>query len=399
MAIPVQVRRRIKVVLRPAALPLLRRFRLPFDLMLPRIESLEQRLDSIPTPAPPLDPAHIATLSNLSATVLSLRGTVDSLTRTWLRLQNEVSRLAGNVPEVADAAAKAAISRLLEERLHASEATAAAEQVRVSELEARLQAGEAAALAERARGSDLEARLQAAERRWQEDLAGRGERVDNTLRFLLDRVEFVRREMMFELRFGTGEGAHSQVGREVLKPRVLSPEKVAAARASGSIRLNVGCGHIPQADYVNVDMRDLPGVDVMAEAGELPFEPGSVDEIASAHLVEHFPQEEMRRRLLPHWRNLLKPGGRLRAVTPDGEAMLGGLAAGSYGFEDFREVLFGGQEYQGDFHYNLFTPDSLRRLVEEAGFTSVDVPVRGRRNGQCFEFELVAQTPVAPSHN
>ena len=137
----------------------------------------------------------------------------------------------------------------------------------------------------------------------------------------------------------------------------------------------------------------------MAEAGELPFEPGSVDEIASAHLVEHFPQEEMRRRLLPHWRNLLKPGGRLRAVTPDGEAMLGGLAAGSYGFEDFREVLFGGQEYQGDFHYNLFTPDSLRRLVEEAGFTSVDVPVRGRRNGQCFEFELVAQTPVAPSHN
>ena len=112
MAIPVQVRRRIKVILRPAALPLLRRFRLPFDLMLPRIESLEQRVDSIPPPTP-LDPAYITTLSNLSATVLGLRGTVDSLTRTWLRLQNEVSRLAGNVPEAAGIAAKAAVSMLL----------------------------------------------------------------------------------------------------------------------------------------------------------------------------------------------------------------------------------------------------------------------------------------------
>ena len=67
MAIPVQVRQRIKVILRPAALPLLRRLRLPFDLMLPRIESLEhsmlphiesleQRLASIPTPTP-LDPS------------------------------------------------------------------------------------------------------------------------------------------------------------------------------------------------------------------------------------------------------------------------------------------------------------------------------------------------------
>ena len=138
--------------------------------------------------------------------------------------------------------------------------------------------------------------------------------------------------------------------------------------------------HSPDPDYVNIDLRDLPGVDVMAEAGELPFEPGSVDEIASAHLVEHFPQEEMRRRLLPHWlQPVLRAGSRLHTITPDGEAMLSGLAAGSYGFDDFREVLFGGQEYQGDFHYNLFTPDSLRRLVEEAGFTSVDVPVHCTR--------------------
>ncbi|MGH2967862.1 MAG: class I SAM-dependent methyltransferase [Solirubrobacteraceae bacterium] len=180
----------------------------------------------------------------------------------------------------------------------------------------------------------------------------------------------------------------------MLQPRILAPEKVEAARVSGALRLNVGCGHIPVPGYVNVDMRDLPGVDVLAETGALPFEPGSVDEISSAHLLEHFPQEEVRKRVLPHWAHVLKPGGRLRAVVPDGEAMLAGLAQGSYGFEDFREVLFGSQDYDGDFHYNLLTPDTLCRLVEDVGFTAVEVPVRGRRNGQCFEFELVARGPA-----
>ena len=78
-------------------------------------------------------------------------------------------------------------------------------------------------------------------------------------------------------------------------------------------------------------------------------------------------------------------------ITPDGEAMLSGVAQGSFTFEDFRQVLFGGQDYEGDFHYNLLTPDSLCRMVEQAGFIAVEVPVRARRNGQCFEFELTAR--------
>lgn len=316
-------------------MPLLRRLRLPFDLMLPRIKLLEQRLASIPPES-------------------TLRGTVDNLTRMWLRLQNEVARLTSSVPEAAASAAQARIA-------------------------------------------EFDVRLQTAERQLQEDIAGRGCRVDDTLRFLLDRVEFVRREMMFELRYGAGGGPAVPARPRALQPRIVAPEKVEAARASGALRLNLGCGHILEAGYINVDMRDLPGVDVVTEAGALPFEPGSVDEISSSHLVEHFPQEEMRQRLLPYWGAMLRPGGRLRAVTPDGEAMLAGLGQGSYTFEDFREVLFGGQEYDGDFHYNLFTADSLGRMVEEAGFTAVAVPVRGRRNGQCLEFELIAQVPAATS--
>jgi hypothetical protein len=120
------------------------------------------------------------------------------------------------------------------------------------------------------------------------------------------------------------------------------------------------------------------------------LEPGTAGEVYSAHLVEHFPQEMLRRRLLPYWKTLLAPGGVFRAIAPDGEAMLDGIAGGKYPFEEFREVLFGAQDYTGDFHFNLLTPASFTALLLEAGFAQITVPVKGRRNGACFEFEVRA---------
>ena len=36
---------------------------------------------------------------------------------------------------------------------------------------------------------------------------------------------------------------------------------------------------------------------------------------------------------------------------------------------------------------------AIRALLEEAGFTDIDIPVRGRRNGLCFELEVHATRP------
>jgi hypothetical protein len=55
-----------------------------------------------------------------------------------------------------------------------------------------------------------------------------------------------------------------------------------------------------------------------------------------------------------------------------------------------REVTFGTQWYDGNFHYNMFTPDALATLLEVAGFRSVQVLARGRPNGKCREFEIPA---------
>jgi hypothetical protein len=208
---------------------------------------------------------------------------------------------------------------------------------------------------------------------------------------LAARIEFVRREILFEFNHA-GDAKNPPTAPPEGQPRVISADKLVASRQSG-LRLNLGCGHIPLDGYLNVDMRALPGVDIVAEAGNIPVERGTVQELHSAHLLEHFPQEELRRRLLPYWYSLLSSGGTFKAIVPDGLAMLNHYAAGDYPFEEFREVLFGAQDYHGDFHFNMFVPSSLQSLLEEAGFEDVQVPVQGRRNGLCYEFEINGRHP------
>lgn len=205
--------------------------------------------------------------------------------------------------------------------------------------------------------------------------------------YLLGRVEFVRRELMFEMRYGASSA--SKVGEQMkAKTEIISLKKVADARKE-RLCLNLGCGHVPLDRYLNVDRRALPGVDIVAEVDDLPFEQGEVDEIFSAHLLEHFPEEQLRREILPYWIALLRAGGALRAVVPDAEAMMRGYAEGTYPYSLLREVTFGAQDYDGDFHFNMFTPSSLVDVFQRVGLVDVEIIESGRMNGGCYEFEIV----------
>lgn len=214
------------------------------------------------------------------------------------------------------------------------------------------------------------------------------QQLSESVGYLLGRVEFVRRELMFEMRYGAttpGEGGQQLVA----KGEILATEKVAQARSEGA-RVNLGCGHVPLDGYLNVDRRALPGVDIVAEVDALPFAEGELAEICSAHLLEHFPLEQLRRELLPYWTKLLRAGGAFRAIVPDGANMARAYASDEYSFENLRQITFGGQDYDGDFHYNMFSVETLSELLREAGFRKVDVIAENRENGGCKEFELVA---------
>lgn len=214
---------------------------------------------------------------------------------------------------------------------------------------------------------------------------------------LWDRLEKARAELLYELRYQTdqrsGAAPTAESASTELQPTVVDPARVAASKAAGNLRLNLGCGHRPLDDYVNVDMRALPGVDVVATVDHLPFDANELDEIYSAHVVEHFPQEQLTRRLLPYWFSLIRPGGEFRSVVPDAGAMLSGYAAGEIDYETLREITFGGQEYEGDFHFNSYTTDSLTKLLLDAGFVDAEIEAAGRPNGNCLEFQIVARKP------
>lgn len=197
------------------------------------------------------------------------------------------------------------------------------------------------------------------------------------------RTEFIRTEFLHELRHGGAQpGDLSDT-----ETTIVNPEKLEGA----DLRINLGSGHVPLDGYVNCDARPLSGVDVVADVRSLPFEPLSAREIFSAHLLEHFPVEELRRRVLPHWVALLQPEGELRAVVPDAEKMIEEYAKGEFPFDDLRLVTYGEQEYTGDFHFNMFSRDSLRTLFEDVGLSSVEYTEVGRRNGRCYEMEIVGR--------
>lgn len=198
---------------------------------------------------------------------------------------------------------------------------------------------------------------------------------DANIRCLLGRLEDMRRELIVR---PTGAGA--------IEPKVLRPDKLAKAKESG-LRLSFG---LPERDgYIAIGPRELPGIDVVADAGDLPFDRASVAEIFASHVAERYPDAQFRGEILPHWRSLLKKGGILRAIARDMEAMVNKAAAGELSFERLREELYGTHAGVGEFRHNQFTPERFAQVLQESGFSNVRIDARGRLNGACYEFEIV----------
>ncbi len=219
------------------------------------------------------------------------------------------------------------------------------------------------------------------------DLAALSEVLHERIATVERRGEFIRKELMLEIRYG---GRSNGLTAEV-EAKIVNPEKL----EGDVLRLNVGSGHIQLDDFVNVDGRALDGIDVVADARHLPFDPDSVDVLRSAHLLEHFPSDELELVVLPHWRAVLKPGGTLSAIVPDAEATISAYVDGVLTFDELRTVTFGDQEYEGDFHFTMFSRQGLVDVLERAGFMDVRVIESGRRNGLCYEMELTAKKPKA----
>lgn len=130
---------------------------------------------------------------------------------------------------------------------------------------------------------------------------------------LARRMEYVRAELLLAC------GGPSALARAQLAvaPRILAQEKLAVMSADRSIRCALRCQAEAPADVLNIWTWAAPGVDIVAEPGNLPFTPGELAEIRIDHMDEIYPWD-FARTLLPYWRELLGPEGLLRCTVSDG---------------------------------------------------------------------------------
>jgi len=193
------------------------------------------------------------------------------------------------------------------------------------------------------------------------------------------------------LRLRLAGGADQSDAPRAAKPRILATEKVAAAKAT-ALKLNLDGGLNPQPGFINIGSDADSGVDVIADPGDLPFERASVSEIDIGGLLDRIAQEELRHALLPFWLSLLAPGGKFRATVRDASAMIAALAAGTCSFEKFRAELLE-QRADGFFRGNLFTPESISRLLNEAGFVNIATTPRTGSDTARALLETTAERP------
>lgn len=149
------------------------------------------------------------------------------------------------------------------------------------------------------------------------------------------------------------------------------------SRLDGDMKLHLGCGKRYIPGFVHVDLDDYPHIDYRTDISDLSmFDAQSVELIYCCHALEYFDRQDAVAKVLPQWHRVLKHGGRLRLAVPDFEALvkvyqqyaditkvLGPL----YG----RIVIETGQGSQAVYHKTTYDFQSLKDILEGAGFTNV----------------------------
>ncbi len=135
-------------------------------------------------------------------------------------------------------------------------------------------------------------------------------------------------------------------------------------------KLHLGCGNRYIPGFIHVDLADYPHIDYKHNVSDLSmFEDNSIELIYACHVLEHFKRYEVEK-VLKEWHRVLAPKGILRLAVPDFEAIV--LVYGKYkDIELVMGLLYGGQQYEYNFHHVLFDFKYLEKLLKKVGFKNI----------------------------
>jgi predicted SAM-dependent methyltransferase len=188
-------------------------------------------------------------------------------------------------------------------------------------------------------------------------------------------------------RFGQRKWYHS-LQRIYLKWRHIRHQLFRGGRRRNRIVLHYLTTHTVRKLHFSSGERQLPGWlntdlyvgDIYLNAlAPFPLPPASFDAIYSHHVIEHFSLADLAR-IFGQFLRILKPGGRIRLVTPSLEALITAYREGGstlvrhYCAQEplatpavaFNTLMFNGTE-----HRFVFDEKTLSELLSEVGFSDI----------------------------
>lgn len=172
-------------------------------------------------------------------------------------------------------------------------------------------------------------------------------------------------------------------------------------------RLNLGCGTDIRPGWVNLDIANLPGVDVVHDINTLPlpFEEGSFDEILCNDILEHVDLPPV----LKDCHRILAAGGRMRIEVPhftSNNNFVDPTHRNRFSVKTFRffaaDTLEGSRRgsYYFDFHFSTVASTRLRFLHGIFFFWNwlVSPVVNSRYSLQCY-YEATGLAYLFPAQN
>ena len=136
------------------------------------------------------------------------------------------------------------------------------------------------------------------------------------------------------------------------------------------MKLHVGCGEKIFSGWTNLDIDDLPGVDIIDDARKLSKIPDESCEIIYAcHIFEHLGRHEVED-VLKVWNTNLLINGILRLAVPDFEKAISWYQKNP-NLEDILGLLIGGQKTKFDYHKMIFDKNYLSTLLTKTQFYDI----------------------------
>lgn len=134
------------------------------------------------------------------------------------------------------------------------------------------------------------------------------------------------------------------------------------------MKLVLGAGTRHKKGWTHHDIQSLEGISIVCDFWDLPkhVKPNEVTDLETTHFLEHIPMAQTHGALLLI-NGLMQPGGFLYIEVPNFLWHASGVVMNP-GDREMVKYAFGGQLNAWDYHYNGFTPITLREDLEDAGF-------------------------------